>query len=161
MHKTARITNAINQFQQVKGEHFWKYLERFKDLLAQCPHHAIKKWRLCQIVYERLDYTFLVSRVIVFSSKRLQWDLNNLSVSPCLTSSNLLPRDIDLWQFTLFGVREPQSTLVGNPYYKASTTTLPLPHSWSTIANSSDLCMSYLSYYFVLHARCFVGFLSL
>ena len=57
MHKMARIRNAINQFQQVGGEPFWKHLERFKNLLAQCPRHAIEKWLLCQIVYEGLDYT--------------------------------------------------------------------------------------------------------
>ena len=33
-------------------EVFW----RFKDLLAQCPHHGIEKWRQCQIFYEGLDY---------------------------------------------------------------------------------------------------------
>ena len=42
-HKTARIRNEINQFQQLSGAPLWKYLERFKDLLAQCPHHAIEK----------------------------------------------------------------------------------------------------------------------
>jgi len=29
----------------------------FKDLLAQCPHHAIEKWHLCQIIYEGVDYS--------------------------------------------------------------------------------------------------------
>ncbi|MBZ2164356.1 retrotransposon gag domain-containing protein, partial [Alteromonas stellipolaris] len=52
MNKTARIRQEINRFRQQTGEPFWKYLERFKDLLTQCPHHAIYKWRLCQILYE-------------------------------------------------------------------------------------------------------------
>ena len=56
MHKTARIRSEISQFRQYDKEPFWRYLERFKDLLAQCPHHAIKKWRLCQIIYEGIDY---------------------------------------------------------------------------------------------------------
>ena len=30
-------------------------MERFKNLLAQCPHHGLEQWRLCQIVYEGLD----------------------------------------------------------------------------------------------------------
>ena len=30
---------------------------RFKDILAQYPHHAIEKWHLCQIVYESVDYS--------------------------------------------------------------------------------------------------------
>ncbi|MFW5438964.1 hypothetical protein, partial [Paenibacillus apiarius] len=43
VYKTAKVRNEINQFKQLTGEHFSKYLERFKDLLAQCPHHAIEK----------------------------------------------------------------------------------------------------------------------
>ena len=26
------------------------------DLLAQCPHHGIEKWRQYQILYDGLDY---------------------------------------------------------------------------------------------------------
>jgi len=33
-HKTAKLRNEINQFHQIAGEPFWRYLERFKDLLA-------------------------------------------------------------------------------------------------------------------------------
>ena len=58
MHKTARIRNEINQFRQFNKELFWRYLERFKDLLAQCPYHAIENWRLCQIIYEGVDYQY-------------------------------------------------------------------------------------------------------
>lgn len=53
--KTVRLRNEINQFIQLERESFWKYLDRFKDLLAQCPHHGFEKSRLCQIVYEGLD----------------------------------------------------------------------------------------------------------
>ena len=56
MHKTARIRSEINQFRQLDKEPFWRYLERFKDLQPQCPHHVIEKWRLCQIIYEGIDY---------------------------------------------------------------------------------------------------------
>ncbi|XP_063938052.1 uncharacterized protein LOC135147928 [Daucus carota subsp. sativus] len=38
-----------------KNESFWKFFNRFKNLLSQCPHHGIEKWRLCKIVYEALD----------------------------------------------------------------------------------------------------------
>ena len=55
-HKTARYRNEINQFRQKAKEPFWQYFERFKSLLTQCPHHAIEKWRLCQIVYEGVDF---------------------------------------------------------------------------------------------------------
>ena len=44
------------QFKQIANEPFWKYFERFKDLLAQCPHHGIEKWRLCQALYDGLEY---------------------------------------------------------------------------------------------------------
>ena len=53
-HKTTKITNEINQFHQKENESFWKYFDRFKNLLSQCPHHGIEKWRLCKIVYEAL-----------------------------------------------------------------------------------------------------------
>ena len=33
-HKTAMIRSAINQFCQNADEPFWKYLDRFKDLLS-------------------------------------------------------------------------------------------------------------------------------
>ena len=44
------------QFRHEINEPFWKYFERFKNLLAQCPHHRIEKWRQCQIFYDGLDY---------------------------------------------------------------------------------------------------------
>ena len=56
IHKTALIRKNIMQFRQELKEPFWKYFECFKDLLAQCPHHGIKKWWQCQILYDGLDY---------------------------------------------------------------------------------------------------------
>ena len=56
IHKTALIRKNIMQFKQESSEPFWKYFERFKDLLAQCPHHGIEKWRQRQILYDGLDY---------------------------------------------------------------------------------------------------------
>jgi len=44
------------QFKQIANEPFWKYFERFKGLLAQCPNHGIEKWRLCQALYDGLEY---------------------------------------------------------------------------------------------------------
>jgi len=40
---------------QLDRESFWKYFDRFKTLLAQCPHHGLDQSRLCQIVCEGLD----------------------------------------------------------------------------------------------------------
>ena len=56
IYKTALIRKNIIQFKQEHNEQFWKYFERFKDLLAQCPHHSIKKWWHCQILYDGLDF---------------------------------------------------------------------------------------------------------
>ena len=40
---------------QLDRELFWKYFDRFKSLLAQCPHHGLDQACLCQIVSEGLD----------------------------------------------------------------------------------------------------------
>jgi len=53
--KTIKLGNKINQFVQLDRESFWKYFDRFKTLLAQCPHHGPDQARLCQIVYEGLN----------------------------------------------------------------------------------------------------------
>ena len=44
------------QCKQETTEPFWKSFERFSDLLAQCSYHGLEKWRLCQILYDGLDY---------------------------------------------------------------------------------------------------------
>jgi len=53
--KTMKLWNEINHFIQLETESFWKYFERFKHLLAQCPHHGLERWCLCHIIYEGLD----------------------------------------------------------------------------------------------------------
>ena len=45
------------QLKQEPNEPFWRYFERFKDLLVQCPHDEIEKWRQYQILYDGLDYS--------------------------------------------------------------------------------------------------------
>ena len=61
IHKTVKLRNSIQNFKIIPGEPFWKYFDRFKDLLIQCPHHGLEKWRLCQIIYEGLDYSVKTS----------------------------------------------------------------------------------------------------
>ena len=56
IHKTALIRKNLMQFKLESNEPFWRYFERFKDLLAQCPHHIIEKWQQYQILYDGLDY---------------------------------------------------------------------------------------------------------
>jgi len=55
VHKTAQLRKSILQFKQTANEPFWKYFERFKDLLAQCSSW-IEKWPLCQSLYDGLKY---------------------------------------------------------------------------------------------------------
>ena len=45
-HKTSKIRMEINRFRQLEGESLWQYLDKFKDLLNQCPHHGVEIWRL-------------------------------------------------------------------------------------------------------------------
>ena len=40
--ESVKLMNEINQFIQFDKESFWKYMERFKNLLAQCPHHGLE-----------------------------------------------------------------------------------------------------------------------
>jgi len=40
--KTIKLRNDINQFIQFDKKSFWRYIERFKKLLAQCPQHGLK-----------------------------------------------------------------------------------------------------------------------
>ena len=50
-----KLRNEINQFVQLDKESFWECFERFKLLLPECPHHGLKHWCLCQIIYKGLD----------------------------------------------------------------------------------------------------------
>jgi len=47
--KTVKLRNEINQFVQLDGESFWKYFDRFKTLLAQCPHHGLDQVRFFRL----------------------------------------------------------------------------------------------------------------
>ena len=53
--KTVKLRNEITQFVQLDRKSFWKYFDRFKTLLAQCPYHGLDQVYLFQIVYEGLD----------------------------------------------------------------------------------------------------------
>ncbi|XP_026396991.1 uncharacterized protein LOC113291706 [Papaver somniferum] len=55
-HKTSSIHQKLNSFVQQQGESLWDYLERFHDLLLQCPHHGFDTLRLTLILYEGLDH---------------------------------------------------------------------------------------------------------
>ena len=64
------------QFRQEPSEPFWRYFERFKDLLAQCPHHGVKKWRQYQILYDGLDYQTKILLETMCQGEFLQKDEN-------------------------------------------------------------------------------------
>jgi len=56
IHKITLMRKNIMRCKEEPNKLFWKYFERFKDLLVQCPHHGIDKWHVCQILYDSLDY---------------------------------------------------------------------------------------------------------
>ncbi|XP_026402190.1 uncharacterized protein LOC113297822 [Papaver somniferum] len=58
-HKTIVIRQKLNSFSQQEGESLYDYLERFHDLLLQCPHHGFDTPRLTLILYEGLDFKTL------------------------------------------------------------------------------------------------------
>ncbi|XP_026434402.1 uncharacterized protein LOC113331971 isoform X2 [Papaver somniferum] len=58
-HKTIAIRQKLNSFSQQEGESLYDYLERFNDLLLQCPHHGFDTPRLTLILYEGLDFKTL------------------------------------------------------------------------------------------------------
>ena len=45
-HKTTKFRMDIIQTKQGERESLWQYLERFRELLLQCPHHGFEMWRL-------------------------------------------------------------------------------------------------------------------
>ncbi|XP_026459381.1 uncharacterized protein LOC113360044 [Papaver somniferum] len=55
-YKTSAIRQKLNSFAQQQGESLCDYLERFHDLLLQCPHHGFDTPRLTLILYEGLDH---------------------------------------------------------------------------------------------------------
>ena len=54
-HKTAEIRHSLQTFKQEIEENLFGYMERFNELLDQCPHHGFPKSYLAQILYEGLD----------------------------------------------------------------------------------------------------------
>ena len=54
--KTAAVKAQITRFQQKYDETFYEAWERFKKLLAQCPHHRIALPDLNQHFYDGLNY---------------------------------------------------------------------------------------------------------
>jgi len=64
------------QFKQEPSEPFWRYFEHFKDLLVQCPHHGIGKWRQCQILYDGLDCSTKTLLETMYQEGFLQKDEN-------------------------------------------------------------------------------------
>ncbi|XP_026458448.1 uncharacterized protein LOC113358953 [Papaver somniferum] len=55
-HKTTSLRQSLNSFSQQEGESLYDYLERFHDILLQCPHHGFDTVTLTMIHYEGLDH---------------------------------------------------------------------------------------------------------
>ncbi|XP_026459431.1 uncharacterized protein LOC113360100 [Papaver somniferum] len=54
-HKIVAVRQSIQTFKQKIGESLHDYIERFNELLYQCPHHGFEKSHMDQILYEGLD----------------------------------------------------------------------------------------------------------
>ncbi|XP_026410787.1 uncharacterized protein LOC113306013 [Papaver somniferum] len=54
-HKTVAVRQSIQTFKQKLGEQLHDYVERFNELLYQCPHHGFDKAHMAQILYEGVD----------------------------------------------------------------------------------------------------------
>jgi hypothetical protein len=52
--RTNQIQRAIFGFSQSEGELYYETLERMKDLLKKCLHHAVLRWPLVQCFYDGL-----------------------------------------------------------------------------------------------------------
>ena len=76
IHKTALIRKNLMQFKLESNEPFWRYFKRFKDLLAQCPHHGIENWWQCQVLYDALDYQTMTLLETMCQGGSLQKDEN-------------------------------------------------------------------------------------
>jgi hypothetical protein len=51
-HKTNSFKRQIIIFTQKPGEIFYKFWDRYKDLLNTCLYHGFKTWRLVSQFYE-------------------------------------------------------------------------------------------------------------
>jgi len=134
------------QYRQETNEPFWKYFERFKDLLAQCPHHRIEKWRQCQILYDGFDYqtkmlfeNYVSSRIFEerwgpglgpiwsFSRKTIQWEPCPEKTNPTTFRTGMhsiessIAAEAEITQLMrrleLLEVREPNSMNQVNPMH--------------------------------------------
>ncbi|XP_074324182.1 uncharacterized protein LOC141661103 [Apium graveolens] len=157
-HKTTRLTNEINQFHQKENESFWKYFDRFKNLLSQCPHHGIEKWRLCKIVYEALDSSTTALLKSICQGKFMEKDedqgwefFEELAEMTILWPSTKEPnREPSKYNKTLGSFANKGLHLVGNSIEteaKLATLTRRLEALETTNAPSqASMCANYNSY---------------
>ena len=54
VNRTLQYQDLLNRFEQVPKENFYVTWERFKHLVARCPHHGNEPWRLLQQFYKGL-----------------------------------------------------------------------------------------------------------
>ncbi|XP_026459800.1 uncharacterized protein LOC113360509 [Papaver somniferum] len=54
-HKIDVVRQSIQTFKHKIGESLHDYIERFNELLYQCPHHGFEKAHMAQILHEGLD----------------------------------------------------------------------------------------------------------
>ena len=52
--KTAKLRNDITSFRQLESESIYEAWERYKEMLRNCPHHALPDWLVIQTFYNGL-----------------------------------------------------------------------------------------------------------
>ncbi|XP_059590470.1 uncharacterized protein LOC132253093 [Vitis vinifera] len=64
-HRTSALKKEISNFKAMEDEKFFACWERFREIVAACPHHGFDNWMLVSYFYEAfqfLDYVAEVSR---------------------------------------------------------------------------------------------------
>jgi len=62
---------------QAGGLSFLKYLDRFKNLISQCPHHCLDQGRLCKIIYEGIDQQNRAKVESLYQGQFLSYNLSD------------------------------------------------------------------------------------
>ena len=54
-HKTCALKNEISNFKAMEEENFFACWERFREMVAACPHHRFDNWMLVSYFYEGMS----------------------------------------------------------------------------------------------------------
>ena len=51
-HRTSALKKEISNFKAIKDEKFFASWEKFREMVATCPHHRFDNWMLVSYFYE-------------------------------------------------------------------------------------------------------------